>query len=255
MHSARILIVGGGIGGILLALSTTIFGGIGGYLMRVYKSVTLGPQLQQRYNAAARVVCQSIPSKTIRMMWRLPAAISGATGSLPRKPAGRGVERDAAVVEPTALRQFRLEVSRERRQLGVDHHRRRVLELQVLLAVRELPLMDDESRVDCLTIKFARRATGRNRILYASSAFHGLTTGALSLNGSEVFREGFGPQRLDLRYRLGVADEKPKKKRTKKKESREEAPKRPPPGTTRTKRECRCRSGAPSGSSLPTSRR
>jgi ornithine--oxo-acid transaminase len=44
-------------------------------------------------------------------------------------------------------------------------------------------------------IKFARRATGRNRILYASSAFHGLTTGALSLNGSDVFREGFGPRR------------------------------------------------------------
>jgi acetylornithine/succinyldiaminopimelate/putrescine aminotransferase len=42
-------------------------------------------------------------------------------------------------------------------------------------------------------IKFARRATGRNRILYASSAFHGLTTGALSLNGSDIFREGFGP--------------------------------------------------------------
>jgi ornithine--oxo-acid transaminase len=42
-------------------------------------------------------------------------------------------------------------------------------------------------------IKFARRATGRNRIVYASSAFHGLTTGALSLNGSDVFREGFGP--------------------------------------------------------------
>ncbi len=41
-------------------------------------------------------------------------------------------------------------------------------------------------------IKFARRATGRNRILYASSAFHGLTTGALSLNGSEIFRESFG---------------------------------------------------------------
>lgn len=42
-------------------------------------------------------------------------------------------------------------------------------------------------------IKFARRATGRERLLYASSAFHGLTTGALALNGSEVFREGFGP--------------------------------------------------------------
>jgi ornithine--oxo-acid transaminase len=42
-------------------------------------------------------------------------------------------------------------------------------------------------------IKFARRATGRSRILHASSAFHGLTTGALALNGSDVFRENFGP--------------------------------------------------------------
>jgi hypothetical protein len=41
-------------GGILLALSTTIFGGIGGYLMRVYKTVTLGSRLQQRYDTAAR---------------------------------------------------------------------------------------------------------------------------------------------------------------------------------------------------------
>ena len=41
-------------GGILLALSTTIFGGIGGYLMRVYKTVTMGSRLQQRYDRAAR---------------------------------------------------------------------------------------------------------------------------------------------------------------------------------------------------------
>ena len=41
-------------GGILLALSTTIFGGVGGYLMRVYKSMTLGAQLQKRYDDAAR---------------------------------------------------------------------------------------------------------------------------------------------------------------------------------------------------------
>ncbi len=47
-------------GGILLALSTTIFGGVGGYLMRVYKSVTLGSRLQERYNAAARVDTSSI---------------------------------------------------------------------------------------------------------------------------------------------------------------------------------------------------
>ena len=41
-------------GGILLALSTTIFGGIGGYLMRVYKTITLGAELQQQYDTAAR---------------------------------------------------------------------------------------------------------------------------------------------------------------------------------------------------------
>ena len=42
-------------GGILLALSTTIFGGVGGYVMRVYKSMTLGAELQRQYDRAARV--------------------------------------------------------------------------------------------------------------------------------------------------------------------------------------------------------
>ena len=42
-------------------------------------------------------------------------------------------------------------------------------------------------------IKFARYATGRPGILYGSDAFHGLTYGALSLNGEAEFREGFGP--------------------------------------------------------------
>jgi hypothetical protein len=41
-------------GGILLALSTTIFGGIGGYLMRVYKTITHGNDLQLHYDKAAR---------------------------------------------------------------------------------------------------------------------------------------------------------------------------------------------------------
>lgn len=41
-------------------------------------------------------------------------------------------------------------------------------------------------------IKFARASTKRERILYASHAFHGLTTGALALNGSAEFRKGFG---------------------------------------------------------------
>lgn len=42
-------------------------------------------------------------------------------------------------------------------------------------------------------IKFARVFTGRNGIVYAKGAFHGLTCGALSLMGDEFWKEGFGP--------------------------------------------------------------
>ena len=42
-------------------------------------------------------------------------------------------------------------------------------------------------------LKVARAATGRQRILYADHAFHGLTLGALSVNGNSEFRDGFGP--------------------------------------------------------------
>ena len=52
-------------------------------------------------------------------------------------------------------------------------------------------------------IKFARRATGRNTVLYASSAFHGLTTGALAMNGSEVFKENFGELAAARKVQLG----------------------------------------------------
>lgn len=41
-------------------------------------------------------------------------------------------------------------------------------------------------------IKLARAATGKSRIVYCSNAFHGLTYGALSMNGSPVYRSGFG---------------------------------------------------------------
>jgi ornithine--oxo-acid transaminase len=42
-------------------------------------------------------------------------------------------------------------------------------------------------------IKFARYSTKRHRILHADHAFHGLSYGALSLNGAKEFRQGFGP--------------------------------------------------------------
>jgi ornithine--oxo-acid transaminase len=42
-------------------------------------------------------------------------------------------------------------------------------------------------------IKFARYATGRARIVHCEHGYHGLTYGALSINGDEEFRGGFGP--------------------------------------------------------------
>ncbi len=41
-------------------------------------------------------------------------------------------------------------------------------------------------------IKFARCYTGRQGIVYCDHAFHGLTTGSLSINGASFFRERFG---------------------------------------------------------------
>jgi ornithine--oxo-acid transaminase len=42
-------------------------------------------------------------------------------------------------------------------------------------------------------IKFARVATGRPGIVYCEHAFHSLSYGALSLNGDDIFRDGFDP--------------------------------------------------------------
>ncbi len=46
-------------------------------------------------------------------------------------------------------------------------------------------------------IKFARAHTGRAGLLHASGAFHGLTTGALSLMDNSFWRAGFGPHLPD----------------------------------------------------------
>lgn len=42
-------------------------------------------------------------------------------------------------------------------------------------------------------LKLARRHTGRNEILYFRNAYHGSTTGALSIQGSEQYRNAFRP--------------------------------------------------------------
>jgi ornithine--oxo-acid transaminase len=48
-------------------------------------------------------------------------------------------------------------------------------------------------------IKFARCAARRPGIVYCEKAFHGLTTGALSITGDDTFRAGFAPFLPDCR--------------------------------------------------------
>ncbi|WP_030813611.1 aspartate aminotransferase family protein [Streptomyces sp. NRRL S-337] len=55
-------------------------------------------------------------------------------------------------------------------------------------------------------LKFARYATGKPRILYCTHAFHGLTTGSLSVNGEDGFRDGFAPLLPDTAVPLGDLD-------------------------------------------------
>jgi len=42
-------------------------------------------------------------------------------------------------------------------------------------------------------MKLARRSTGRSEIIYFRSAYHGSTTGTLSIQGSELYRNAFRP--------------------------------------------------------------
>jgi len=41
-------------------------------------------------------------------------------------------------------------------------------------------------------LKFCRAATGKETVIYGDHGFHGLTYGSLSMNGSGVFKKGFG---------------------------------------------------------------
>ncbi|MEJ2603230.1 MAG: hypothetical protein P8172_08020 [Gammaproteobacteria bacterium] len=64
-------------GGILVALSTTIFGGIGGYLMRIVKTVLTGAALRRYYDLAARQSGDEIRATLGRIEDHLAALTGG----------------------------------------------------------------------------------------------------------------------------------------------------------------------------------
>lgn len=76
-------------GGILLALSTTIVGGIGGYLMRLGKTLYLGASLQAFYEDVNHAELRSLVSTVNRLEARLSAPPStplSTPGSAPQVP-------------------------------------------------------------------------------------------------------------------------------------------------------------------------
>jgi len=56
-------------------------------------------------------------------------------------------------------------------------------------------------------LKLAKRFTGRSRIIYFRNAYHGSTHGALSIQGSEVYRNAFRPLLPDT-FQVSFNDEK-----------------------------------------------
>ena len=62
-------------GGILVALSTTIFGGIGGYLMRVVKTLSVGGQLRRYYGQAMMAPTRDLAAAVARIEARLDGEV------------------------------------------------------------------------------------------------------------------------------------------------------------------------------------
>lgn len=56
-------------------------------------------------------------------------------------------------------------------------------------------------------LKLAKRITGKSRIISFKNSYHGSTHGALSIQGSEVYRNAFRPLLPDI-YQVGFNDEK-----------------------------------------------
>ncbi len=68
-------------GGILVALSTTIFGGIGGYLMRVAKTLSVGARLRRYYGQAMTAPTRDLAAAVARIEARLHCVGTTERGS------------------------------------------------------------------------------------------------------------------------------------------------------------------------------
>ena len=70
-------------GGILLALSTTIFGAVGGYLLRIVKLLAVGTQVKAYYSRLTEQQTEGVHSTLRSIDARLSQLVSGAIGQPP----------------------------------------------------------------------------------------------------------------------------------------------------------------------------
>jgi hypothetical protein len=70
-------------GGILLALSTTIFGAVGGYLLRLVKSLTVGTEVKAFYNRQAQQQADGVNATLQSIDTRLSQLVSRTAGLPP----------------------------------------------------------------------------------------------------------------------------------------------------------------------------
>ena len=83
-------------GGILLALTTTIVGGIGGYLMRLGKTLFVGARLHASYQATEHRELHRLLNAVERIETRLTVAGSAPANRLtPERPSRQSTERPA----------------------------------------------------------------------------------------------------------------------------------------------------------------
>ncbi len=73
-------------GGILLALSTTIFGAVGGYLLRLVKSLAVGMPMQVYFNRLAEQQTDAVRSSLSSIDAHLSQLVSTATATSPDRP-------------------------------------------------------------------------------------------------------------------------------------------------------------------------
>ncbi len=92
-------------GGILLALTTTIVGGVGGYLMRLIKTVLVGSRLQALFEDQQRQDVQALVAATERIELRLlnarPSGVSTSGVSMQTPPSASNPPGAADVYAPT----------------------------------------------------------------------------------------------------------------------------------------------------------